>query len=119
MFWLAAILFPVYLPARFWPGFQAVFDGALKPDWVHISLHLALYAGLALLILCLSKPERKRPWLTLLGIVILVGGFQEIFQSLSQGAFYLSGTIFDLGVDVLGAFIGYGLYRFYLGRIYR
>ncbi len=102
-FWIAGILFPMAWLGRFSPAYRRVFDSIFSPEWMHWIMHALLFGGLAILVLAFAR--RALSWKTILvtiTAVLAVGVFQEAFQLASQGAFSLSGSLFDLGVDLAG-----------------
>lgn len=106
--WLVGMLFPMALPGKSWTAYRNVFNAVFHPQWVHVVMHLALFTGLALLLGILFHMQAG--WRTLgllLAAAMLVGVGQEILQALSQGFFYSGGAVFDLGIDLLGASVGY------------
>ena len=106
--WLAGMLFPTALPGKSSPAYRAVFNAVFHPQWVHVVMHLVLFAGLSLLLVILFRlPLGWRTAGLLLGAAALVGVGQEILQAFSQGFLYIWGAAFDLGVDLLGAGLSY------------
>jgi hypothetical protein len=110
--WLAGILFPLAWFGRFSPLYRRVFDFIFGAEWVHIAMHAALYVVLGILVIAMIRfPRRLRPALAVAIIVLAVGLLQETFQFISQGGGplrpgILAHSAFDLGVDLLGGFIG-------------
>ena len=113
--WLLCMLFPMAWLGRFSLAYRRLFDTLFGPEWMHIVMHLILFAGLAILWLVIFKPRSLRAILLLVGVVLLVGSLQEIFQMISGGTRqgYLPAAVrfsaFDLLVDLTGAFLGLGL----------
>lgn len=111
-FWLFGILFPVAMFRQFWPAFRRHFDAIFYPDWVHVLMHIILFAGFTLLVswnyrLVLSPVSTAGVLLA----VLVVGILQEALQSLSQDIFWLPGVLFDLGVDLIGGLLGLAIWR--------
>jgi hypothetical protein len=111
-FWLFSILFPVAMFRQFWPAFRRHFDAIFYPDWVHVLMHIILFAGFTLLVswnyrLVLSPVSTAGVLLA----VLVVGILQEALQSLSQDIFWLPGVLFDLGVDLIGGLLGLAIWR--------
>ncbi len=110
--WLAGILFPMAFLGRIWPSFGRLFDTVFSPDWMHIVMHAFLYAVLAWLLAAWIEPVSVRAVSILLGIVLLVGCFQEGLQWLaSQRGARWSASAFDLMVDAAGVAVGLLLTR--------
>ena len=77
---------------------------------MHWIMHAALYASLVILIVIVfSLPLKKHTLLLVLSTVLLVGIIQEGMQLFSDVQIVSWNSIFDLGVDLLGAGIGLGL----------
>lgn len=111
-FWLFGILFPVAVFRQFWPAFRRHFDAVFYPDWVHVLVHIILFAGFTLLVawnyrLVLSPVSAAGVLLA----VLVVGILQEALQTLSQDIFWLPGVLFDLGIDLFGGILGILLWR--------
>ncbi len=109
--WIVFTIFPLAIIGRFSAPFMRGFNSIFGPVWVHVVMHAALFCGLILLLLV---GLRLRPGWRAVGAAILaifvVAALQEGLQALSQGVFYLSGSLEDLAVDLLGGAIGYGFY---------
>ena len=95
---------------RYFPGFQQHFNALFSREWVHVVIHLLLYAGFAILILYVFY---LKPILKVLGWVLLitlgVGIVQEIFQQITSNIPYLRwNSLLDLGVNLVGALLGFG-----------
>jgi VanZ family protein len=71
-----------------------------------IALHTAGYAVLGLLMARAFHPRPARIALGLLGLALVAGLGQEVLQSMARGHVYLSPSLFDLGVDGVGAALG-------------
>ena len=107
IFWILAIIFPTAVVGRFSLSFRKAFDAIFAPTWMHVLMHALLFAGLGMiLMLTFRLPLSPRTGAVILGVVLGVGLLQEGFQAFSQGFFSLSGTIFDLGVDLAGGLAG-------------
>ncbi len=107
--WLLGLLFPLAWLGRFSAAYQRLFDRIFAPAWVHVVMHAALYAGLVLLLWASFKPPPGRKTVLLaLGLVVVVGVFQEGLQAFSQGYVWIPGVLFDLGVDLVGGAAGLG-----------
>ena len=97
------------------------FDVLFGPEWVHILMHMALFAGLAfLLLLVIGKPVDWRVVLIVIAAGLIVGLFQEGLQIISRtswGAKTLLLSLYDLGIDLLGVALGLGIAAcFQIGR---
>lgn len=104
---LLGILFPFAALSQFYSGYAIVFNSIFNSLLSHILMHMALFGGLAWVVMSLSS---KRPMLQRvllpLGSVLLVGITQEIIQMISIGVFNIGASIFDLGIDLVGGSIG-------------
>jgi hypothetical protein len=112
LLWLFGILFPVAMFRQFWPAFRRYFDAIFYPDWVHVLMHIILFAGFTLLLswnfrLALSPVSTA----SVLLAALVVGVLQEALQTLSQQIFWLPGVLFDLGVDLAGGIFGLLIWR--------
>ena len=88
-----------------------VFNSIFGPDWMHVLMHTALFCGLVLLLLVgFGLKPGGRAFSAAMLAILAVAVLQEGLQALGQGIFFLRGTLFDLGVDLLGGAIGYGIY---------
>jgi VanZ family protein len=109
--WIALTIFPVVALGRISPGFMRAFNAVFRPNWMHVIMHMLLFAGLVLL-LCLTfgwKPGWRVMAVAVVAILV-VAVLQEGLQALGQGFFPLKGALYDLGVDFLGGAVGYGIY---------
>lgn len=110
---LLGILFPFALVREFSDQARLQFDAIFGPEWVHWVMHGVLFACLALLLpASYRRPLRWRDRLQVVGVILLSGVLQEIFQALQKGFLYLGGAVFDLGVDLAGGLIGLLLAQF-------
>lgn len=110
MLWVAGLIFPLAGLGRISPRFQQAFNSVFEPNWVHVVMHTMLFAGFILFLLVAFglRPGWRTAGLALLAI-LLAAGFQEGLQALSQGVFSLDGSLYDLGVDLIGGSAIYGL----------
>jgi VanZ family protein len=107
IFWILAIIFPTAVLGRFSPQFQKYFNKIFAPNWMHILMHAALFAGLVvLLMLTFRRSFLTRTLVVSLSVVFGVGLLQEGFQAFCQGYFSLGGSISDLAVDLAGGLLG-------------
>jgi hypothetical protein len=110
LFWLLGILFPMAWLGNFSSNYRQIFNTIFAPEWMHWLMHAALYAGLAiLLVVVFDLVLNRRTLLLVLGIVLLVGIIQEGMQLFSNVQIVSWNSVFDLGVDLLGAGIGLGV----------
>ncbi|MEA3350482.1 MAG: hypothetical protein U9Q82_07675 [Chloroflexota bacterium] len=108
--WLIGILFPMAWLGRLSARYQQVFDAIFTPGWVHVSMHLVLYAGLMILLATvLDRSITRQTLIRYLFGVLVVGFLQEGFQLFSAVQVFGWNTIFDLGIDLIGALIGFAL----------
>jgi len=110
LLWLLGILFPMAWLGNFSGNYRQVFNFIFAPEWMHWLMHAILYAGLAILLMIVfSLPSNRQSTLLVFGIVILVGVIQEILQLLSEVQIKSWNSLFDLGVDLIGATLGLGV----------
>ncbi len=112
--WCLAIIVPTALFGRYSPAIRRAFNSIFSPPWVHVLMHLALFAVLVVILFrALSLPLTWRTMLIVSGVIIGVGLLQEVFQAIEQGYFLPLGALADLAVDLSGGVIGmviiYGL----------
>jgi glycopeptide antibiotics resistance protein len=90
--------------------YDTLFNRIFSPEWMHWLMHAALYAGLAVFVIWVF--EMAVSWRTL-GMVILtalmVGLIQEGLQVIAGVQELGWNTFFDLCVDTLGSWIGFGV----------
>lgn len=110
LFWLLGILFPMAWLGNFSSNYRQTFNAIFAPEWMHWLMHAALYAGLAiLLVLVFDLSLTRRTVLLVWGIVLLVGLIQEGMQLFSGVQVVSWNSLFDLGVDLIGASMGLGV----------
>ena len=110
LLWLLGILFPMAWLGRFSPAYRRAFEAIFAPEWMHWFTHALLFGGLvALFVIVLRLNLDRKTALIALALVFGVGFLQEVFQALSQGSFSLAGSVFDLGVDLVGGLLGLGV----------
>jgi type IV secretory pathway VirB2 component (pilin) len=112
--WLMGILFPMAWASKSNAAWDAWFNRLFAPVWVHVVMHAALYAVLALGLSVLFG--KRLSWAGLAGLVLTVAMFQEGLQLLGAGRAPGRGEAFDLLVDACGAALGFGLWRGWQGR---
>ncbi len=110
---LLGILFPLEWLRSYSSVYRRAFDGLFGAEWVHVLMHLALYAGLVMLVLGVARrPANRKTFFLILALTLGVGVVQEGLQILSRGEWWhpaLSASLFDLGIDLLGATLGFTL----------
>ena len=111
LLWLLGILFPMAWLGRFSPAYRRTFEAIFAPEWMHWFTHALLFGGLAALFVLVLRlnPDRKTTWMVI-ALTLSAGVLQESFQAFSQGSFSLSGSVFDLGVDLVGGLLGLLIY---------
>ena len=110
LLWLLGILFPIAWLGRFSLAYRRTFEAIFAPEWMHWFTHALLFGGLvALFVIVLRLNLDRKTALIALALVFGVGFLQEVFQALSQGSFSLAGSVFDLGVDLVGGLLGLGV----------
>jgi amino acid transporter len=93
------------------------FDHLFASEWMHILGHLILFSVLVFLILrSLHLPLNPRTFILLLGIILMIGGTQELLQLPTKGREFSWPEAFDLGVDLMGGMMGAVYYGFYLRK---
>ena len=104
------MLFPLTWVKNHSGGFGDIFDALFRAEWVHISMHMILYAGLAIfIILVVKRPLDLKLLLALTCLALGVGVLQEWLQMIVRGN-TLPYALFDLGVDLTGAYLGAGFF---------
>lgn len=110
LLWLLGMLFPMAWLGNFSGNYRQVFNFIFAPEWMHWLMHATLYAGLVILLMIVfSLPSNQQSTLLVLGIVVLVGVIQEILQLLSAVQIVSWNSLFDLGIDLIGAALGLGV----------
>jgi hypothetical protein len=102
---VAGTLFPAAWLRDFSPTYRRVFDALFHPVWVHVLLHTLTFAGLVFLFYAIV-PSTRKFWRMLI-LVLIIAVLQEGFQAITSTLFYPGGVLFDLGVDLFGAGIGW------------
>lgn len=115
--WVLAILFPLNWLRRQSPLLRRFFDAAFSAEWVHVLMHMLLYAVLViLLVYTFHLTPTFRTALILIGSILLIGIVQEAFQLIVKSRPWNCWDSFDLLVDLVGGAIGYGLSQFINSR---
>ncbi|MFN2145171.1 MAG: VanZ family protein [Anaerolineales bacterium] len=108
MLMIAGMIFPVNWLAANNPEFKTVF--VQFSEFSHVIAHLILYSSFALLAVFLFRMQfSMQTGLILLAAVILIGIGQEFLQLQVRGRNFSTPELFDLQVDVAGAYLGWRL----------
>jgi len=109
--WLLGILFPLGWLRSYSGAYRRAFDALFGAEWLHILMHLALYAGLVILVLRVARrPADRKTFILVLVLTLGVGAIQEGLQIFSRGEWWLAvlpASLFDLGIDLLGTTLGF------------
>jgi len=115
--WVLAMLFPLNWLRRQSLLLRRFFDAAFSAEWVHVLMHMLLYAVLVMLLVrTFHLPHSIRTALILIGTILLIGIVQEAFQLIVKSRPWNCWDSFDLLVDLVGGAIGYGLSQFINSR---
>ncbi len=110
--WLIGILFPLAWLGRFSSAYRRIFNTLFGPEWMHVFMHMVLFAVFALLlIVALKRPLDARTIRIVTASVLVVGLIQEGLQLFTREALpeilsAVSYSAFDVGIDFLGAMTG-------------
>lgn len=110
--WIMAILFPLAWLGYVFPQSKAFLDRLMAPEWLHVVMHVLIFAGMVILLQSVqARRGRRFSNQALLGIVILVGVLQEFFQIAGGPAWFypaaaIRRSLYDLGIDLLGGLAG-------------
>jgi hypothetical protein len=116
VFWVLAILFPLNWLRQESAFIRRYFDALFMMEWVHVLTHLLIYAGLVLLVFSTFKLDLNlKSAILLVGVILAVGGAQEVFQLQVKGRAFGTPEVFDLGVDLVGGALGW-LYLYWRSR---
>lgn len=118
LFWLAGILFPAIWLGQFSASYREMFNWIFGPEWMHIFMHLLLYAILAGVLLSALHLFNHLGVVKLFVLILVVGMLQESFQAFSQGLSLwhpavLRAAFFDVCIDLSGALLGLALFYFW------
>jgi hypothetical protein len=105
---LALILFPFGWLGEQWPAFGHGLDYVFSTDDRHAVGHAALFCLLGMAVLGLQPRLRTRPW-RYLGMLLLVGVGQELFQMLYKRRLLLYDDGRDLLTDLAGIVIAFAV----------
>ena len=93
------------------------FDSAFQAEWVHVVAHLALFAGLVILLLyVLNLPQNIKTAVLVTVIVLVLATVQEILQLQVKGRDFGGPEWFDLGVDLVGGLFGWWVFKKFMAR---
>ena len=107
--WLLGILAPMAWIAHHIPGYDALFEFVFGPAWMHWVSHTFLFGVLVFLLLTLLTPGGEMRWSRVaiaLGVVLAAALLQEAIQLAYKHRAWGGDEWFDLGVDMIGAWIG-------------
>lgn len=110
--WVACMLFPLALFSRISAPAHRFMDWLLAPEWLHVVMHLLIFAGLVILVsIALAHREQWLSPVSFILVILGVGIFQELFQYISsvhefRSIFTPGGSLYDLGVDLAGGALG-------------
>lgn len=114
LLWISAILIPLEWVTKTIPVIKRSFDFLISSELSHIIGHLILFGGLAFLVLYIFRfPLRWEVAVLLALAVISVGLVQEFFQLQVKMRAFGFPEIFDLGVDLSGAGLGWLGYSYF------
>jgi hypothetical protein len=109
--WLGALLTPPDWIGKALVAARQVVGLAYRSEAGHVIGHLTLYAVLAALVLHLLGKPRGWAAAVILGVVVLATGLaQEAVQLQVKGRAFGGPEVFDLGVDLAGAWLGWWVY---------
>jgi hypothetical protein len=103
---LALTLFPFGWLGQLWPVFGRAIDDVFPTDTWHAVGHASLFFVLSLVALHLLPRLRAHPW-WYLGLMLLVGAGQELFQMLYKGRLQLFDNSRDLLTDMAGVLVAF------------
>ncbi len=95
--------------------FNYYFEIAFAMEWVHVVMHILLYAGLSILLMFgFNWHPNLKVFGLILFIALLLGITQEILQQVAGHIPYFRwNSLFDIGVNLVGTVIGFGLMVWY------
>lgn len=109
--WIAAMIFPLNWLRQESALVRRYLDAAFQAEWVHIVMHLMLYAVLVVLLLsALRLPRAGKSALLVTAILLVVALAQELLQLQVKQRAFAGPEWFDLGVDLVGGAIGWWLH---------
>ena len=114
---LALVLFPFGWLGEIWRPFGQVVDGLFSTVWAHAIGHASLFCLLGLLALAIFPALRRHPW-RYLGLLLLAGVGQEVFQLLYKGRLLLFDDMRDLVTDLIGLLAAFAIVWVW-GRLWR
>ena len=115
--WLFGIFFPMAFLGSIWPAFGRLFNAVFAPVWMHVIMHAFLYCMLAILLTLWFRFPSIQSSLIIMGLAFLAGCIHESLQILAAGQWPgWTAEIFDLGVDICGAWVGITITRLWTRR---
>ena len=119
--WMIGILFPFGWLTRYSDVYRRAFDALFGPPWVHVLVHVAIYAVLAYLLaglVLMRRPLGIRPRYLglLLAVILAVAVGQEGFQLWFKGRLLGASEWFDVAVDLAGALLGLAVFALLIRR---
>ncbi len=110
--WVLFIATPMGWVFSFSPVLRRLFDTIFYAEWVHVAAHIILFSLLGFGFNWARGRVGRGPALVLtVGLALLVGLVQEILQMISRGHLFGAASLYDLVVDMVGAALGYAVYR--------
>ncbi len=104
--WTVGILTPMAWLVRPSPMAFRLFNTLFSPAWMHIVMHILLFAVLGFLLMQRLPCTLARRIGFTLALVLAAAILQEGFQLLSRQAVLHPDNLFDIGVDMLGGVLG-------------
>ena len=113
--WLLGILLPMAWFGRFSKSYQQAFNFIFGPPWMHVVTHALLFVVLAYLLATIVSTlfERQsiiRITAIVVSVAVIIAILQEIIQLWYKGRMFGYAEVFDLGVDMMGVFVGLAVY---------
>lgn len=116
--WLVGMIFPISWLRRVSPTFRHFFDPLIPLEWLHVVMHMLLFATFAVLVIYVFRlPLNGRTVLIVLGSLLVVGFFQEILQLWAKDRTFWWYEVYDLVVDLAGGVLGLGIAGLIWGRV--
>ncbi len=111
LIWITGILLPIAWLSQQWAPAARLFNQWTEPEWVHIVMHLFLYAVMTWILCSLSplRPGWQKGFL-ILALIFCIALLQESFQVLMLGMRISTAELFDFGIDIAGGVLGYSLW---------
>ena len=110
--WLFGMLLPLEWLTKAVPWIKRAIDLLMGSELAHVIGHLVLFGGLVLLLVHIFRlPLTWKTALLMAFSVLAVGFGQEFLQLQVKGRSFDWPEVFDLGVDLTGAALGWLLYQ--------